>query len=153
MKIGDVVADFELPDQHGAMWRLGEALERGPVVAFFYPAAMTKGCTAESCHFRDMAAEFAAFSAQRVGISLDPVDKQRQFSEENEFDYPLLADVDGAVARQFGVMRAFRILAVKRETFVIDKDFQVIEIVRSEVRMERHADQALSALRGLTASR
>ena len=61
------------------------------MVLFFYPAAMTSGCTKESCHFRDLAAEFAAAGAQRVGISTDPVDKQPQFADQHGFDYPLLS--------------------------------------------------------------
>ena len=66
---------------------------------YFYPAAMTPGCTAESCHFRDLSAEFAALGAQRVGISADAVDKQKQFSDKYSFDFPLLSDPDGQVAR------------------------------------------------------
>jgi peroxiredoxin Q/BCP len=76
MHRGDRVPDFELPDQTGASRRLSDLLTGGPVVLFFYPAAMTTGCTKESCHFRDLAAEFAAVGAQRVGISADTVDKQ-----------------------------------------------------------------------------
>ena len=75
------------------------------MVLFFYPAAMTYGCTKESCHFRDMKAEFEAVGAQRVGISADEVEKQKQFSDKHQFDYPLLSDPDGAVATQFGVRR------------------------------------------------
>ncbi|MGL1765657.1 redoxin domain-containing protein, partial [Vibrio parahaemolyticus] len=80
MKPGDEIADFELPDQHGTPRRLSTLLADGPVVLFFYPAAMTGGCTKESCHFRDLAAEFAAAGAQRVGISADSIDKQKQFA-------------------------------------------------------------------------
>src|SRR3954469_25524524 len=97
---GDVVDDFALPDETGTSRRLSEFLAHGPVVLFFYPAAMTRGCTAESCHFRDLAAEFTEVGAQRVGISRDSVDKQRQFSELHGFDYPLLSDPDGAVAER-----------------------------------------------------
>src|SRR5687767_15035192 len=100
---GDTVPDFELPDETGTPRRLSGLLEQGPVVLFFYPAAMTSGCTKESCHFRDLAAEFEAVGAQRVGISGDDVDKQRQFSEKHGFDYPLLSDVDRTVAEAFGV--------------------------------------------------
>ena len=64
------------------------------MVLFFYPAAMTYGCTKESCHFRDMGAEFAAVGAQRVGISADKVEKQKQFSDKHSFDFPLLSDAD-----------------------------------------------------------
>src|SRR5215475_2362799 len=98
MKAGDSVADFALPDQTGETRRLSELLNAGPVVLFFYPAAMTYGCTKESCHFRDLKSEFEEVGAQRVGISADPVDKQLQFAQKHDFDYPLLSDVDRAVA-------------------------------------------------------
>ena len=52
---GDVVEDFSLPADDGSTVTLSEVLEQGPVVLFFYPKAMTPGCTAESCHFRDLA--------------------------------------------------------------------------------------------------
>ena len=79
MQPGDEITDFELPDQTGTPRRLSTMLADGPVVLFFYPMAMTKGCTAEACHFRDLAGEFADAGAQRVGISLDAVEKQKQF--------------------------------------------------------------------------
>ncbi|MET1075590.1 MAG: peroxiredoxin [Umezawaea sp.] len=147
MKTGDLVPDFTLPDQDGASRTLSALLEGGPVVLFFYPAAMTGGCTAESCHFRDLAAEFAEVGAQRVGISTDPVVRQKQFSDLNSFDYPLLSDVDGEVASTFGVKRRFGPLPVKRHTFVIGTDSRVIEVVKSEFGMNSHADKALTALR------
>ncbi|MER7892755.1 peroxiredoxin [Micromonospora sp. NPDC094482] len=150
MEVGDVVEDFALPDQTGAVRRLSELLVAGPVVLFFYPAAMTRGCTAESCHFRDLAAEFAALGAQRVGISRDPVAKQAEFAQLHGFDYPLLSDPDGAVAEQFGVRRRLPLgsLGTKRMTFVIGQDRRVIEVVHSELSMTGHADRALRALGG-----
>ena len=71
MKRGDLVAEFNLPDQTGTNRSLSELLADGPIVLFFYPAAMTPGCTKEACHFRDLASEFAAVGASRVGISTD----------------------------------------------------------------------------------
>src|SRR3954453_6404113 len=126
MNVGDVVDDFELPDQTGDPRTLTGLLEQGPVVLFFYPAAMTPGCTAESCHFRDLTAEFAAAGAQRVGISPDPVAKQREFSGMHAFDFPLLSDPDGTVARRFGVRRRLGPLATRRRTFVIDTDRRIL---------------------------
>lgn len=146
MKPGDVIPDFELPDQTGAPRRLSTLLADGPVVLFFYPAAMTGGCTKESCHFRDLAAEFAAAGAQRVGISTDSVEKQKQFSDLHSFDYPLLSDVDGTVANIFGVKRRFGPLPVKRKTFVIGTDSKLIEEIGSEFNMDVHADTALKVL-------
>jgi peroxiredoxin Q/BCP len=147
---GDVIEDFELPDQTGTPRKLSELLSDGPVVLFFYPAAMTYGCTKESCHFRDMAAEFKAVGATRVGISRDGVEKQKQFSDKHGFDYPLLSDTDRKVAGIFGVDKGFKLGPVKRSTFVIDTDRKVLEVISSEVSMNSHADKALSTLKSRT---
>ena len=151
MKAGESAPDFELPDETGKPRALRDFLATGPVVLFFYPAAMTKGCTAESCHFRDLAAEFAAVGAHRIGISPDAVDKQAEFSELHSFDYPLLSDADGTVASQFGVRRSFGPLLTRRMTFVIDTDRKVLEVIKSELRMAVHADKALEVLKARTA--
>ena len=147
MRTGDLVPDFELPDQDGVTRSLAEFLEKGPVVLFFYPAALTPGCTKESCHFRDLAADFVAVGAQRVGISADPVEKQHTFAEKHAFDYPLLSNEDRRVATTFGVKRALPRLPNRRATFVIGTDRRVLEVVTSEVNMAKHADRALEALR------
>ncbi|ADT99566.1 alkyl hydroperoxide reductase [Mycolicibacterium gilvum] len=146
---GDRVTEFELPDQTGTTRTLTGLLADGPVVLFFYPAAMTPGCTKEACHFRDLAAEFAAVGATRVGISADPVDKQAQFADKQNFDYPLLSDTEGTVAAQFGVKRGLlgKFMPVKRTTFVIDTDRTVLEVIASEFSMDTHADKALEVLR------
>ena len=149
MKTGDRVPDFELPDQTGTVRSLNSLLADGPIVLFFYPAAMTPGCTKEACHFRDLAGEFAAVGATRVGISTDAVSKQAKFSDSQRFDYPLLSDSDGRVAELFGVKRGLlgKFLPVKRTTFVIDTDRTVLEVISSEINMDTHADKALSTLR------
>ena len=149
MKRGDLVAEFNLPDQTGTNRSLSELLADGPIVLFFYPAAMTPGCTKEACHFRDLAGEFAAVGAQRVGISTDAVAKQAKFADQQGFDYPLLSDTSGAVAEAFGVKRGLlgKLMPVKRTTFVIDTDRSVLAVIASEFSMDTHADKALEALR------
>jgi len=148
MNVGDTAPDFELPDENGRNRRLSELLQQGPVVLFFYPAAMTPGCTAESCHFRDLKTEFEEAGAQRVGISADEVEKQKRFSDKHSFDYPLLSDPDGAVATLYGVRRRFTALSpTKRATFVIGTDQKIVAVIQSEVRMSVHADRALEALK------
>src|SRR4051794_11699043 len=149
IKQGDRVAEFELPDQTGRVRSLTNLLADGPIVLFFYPAAMTPGCTKEACHFRDLASEFAAVGASRVGISTDGVDKQAKFAEQEKFDYPLLSDADGVVATQFGVKRGLlgKLMPVKRTTFVIDTDRTVLDVIASELSMDTHADKALEVLR------
>jgi len=149
MQIGDLAPDFKLLDQEGNERTLSTMLVNGPVVLFFYPAAMTKGCTKESCHFRDLASEFAALGGQRLGISMDSVDKQAEFTAKNNLDYPLLADVGGTVAKEYGVKRGLDMLKVKRSTFVIGQDRHVTNVITSEVNMNEHADRALDALQAL----
>ena len=152
MQPGDLVSDFTLNDQYGVRRTLSTMLQQGPIALFFYPAAMTMGCTKESCHFRDLAGEFAALGAQRVGISMDSVERQAEFTQKNHLDYPLLADEGGVVAKQFGVKRSLALLKVQRSTFVISNDRRVVEVITSERNMEVHADRALAALRTLTAN-
>lgn len=147
MNVGDIVDDFELPDETGEPRTLTSLLEKGPVVLFFYPAAMTPGCTAEACHFRDLVAELAEVGAHPVGISADPVDKQKEFADKHDFGYPLLSDPSGEIRARFGVKRGLALMPTKRQTFVIDTDRRVLAVVRSEIRMNTHADKALEALR------
>ncbi|MGI8817437.1 MAG: peroxiredoxin [Pseudonocardia sp.] len=147
MNVGDQVSNFELPDETGTPRKLSELLANGPVVLFFYPMAMTGGCTAEACHFRDLAEEFAAVGAQPVGISPDPVEKQKLFASTNSFGYPLLSDAGGTVAKEFGVWRKLLPLHTKRRTFVIGQDGRVIESIKSEMKFELHADEALRILK------
>ena len=153
MHKGDVVDDFELPDQTGTPRKLSDLLANGPVVLFFYPAAMTYGCTKESCHFRDMAAEFAAVGAQPVGISADSVDKQRQFDEKESLKMPLLSDPDRVVAAELGAKRGGpSFMPNKRITFVIDTDRSILDVFHSEVSMGSHADKALALLKARSAA-
>jgi len=147
MDVGDVVPDFELPDETGTVRKLSDLLTAGPVTLFFYPGAMTYGCTKESCHFRDLKKEFEEAGGQRVGISADTVEKQKEFSDKYSFDYPLLSDPDRKVAEIFGVKRGGGLVPVKRNTFVIDTDRKVLGVVKSELSMSKHADRALDVLR------
>ena len=151
MQTGDLAPDFKLNDQEGNERTLSTMLLSGPVVLFFYPAAMTKGCTKESCHFRDLASEFSMLGGQRLGISMDSVAKQSEFTTKNHLDYPLLADVGGEVAKSYGVKRSLDLLKVKRTTFVIGQDQRVLDVISSEMNMNTHADRALDALRKLKA--
>lgn len=151
LSTGDQAPDFTLADQTGRTVSLDEMLAEGPVVLFFYPKAMTTGCTKESCHFRDLAAEFAEVGGQRVGISADKVDKQAQFDAKHDLGYPLLSDADRKVAAAFGVKRPGPIFN-KRATFVIGTDRKILAAISSETNMDLHADEAISVLRAAAAS-
>jgi peroxiredoxin Q/BCP len=82
---------------------------------------------------------------------MDSVQRQSQFTQKNGLDYPLLADVGGNVAKEFGVKRSLDFLKVKRSTFVIGRDRRVLEVINSETNMNAHAQRALEALKTLGA--
>lgn len=83
-----------------------------------------------------------------MGISADPVDRQKEFDDKNSLGFPLLSDSDRSVSKLFGVKRMGP-LPSKRATFVIDKERRLIRSIRSETNMLTHADEALEALRAL----
>lgn len=141
--------DFEALDDEGRTVRLSDYLAEGPVVLFFYPKALTAGCTAEACHFRDLVGEFAEFGATPIGISHDAVERQGEFRDRNALNFPILSDPEKRVAEAFGVKR-WGPLFNKRTTFVIGTDFRLLDVIRSERNMHMHADQALAALRAHT---
>ncbi|MFT4262315.1 MAG: peroxiredoxin [Nocardioides sp.] len=146
---GDVAPDFTLPDQDGTPVTLSALLASGPVVVFFYPAANSPVCTKEACHFRDLASEFAALGAHRLGISKDTVDKQAGFAANQGLDYPILSDPAGEVAASYGVRPALfgRLGPLQRTTFAIGADGTVKAVVEGMLKAEIHADEALAALR------
>jgi len=146
MNQGDQAPDFTAPDQTGAPVRLSDLLTEGPVVLFFYPKAFTPGCTKESCHFRDLATEFAEAGTQRLGISRDGVARQAEFASQYGLDFPILSDPDRSIAKLYGVKRPGP-LSSRRKTFVVGTDRRIIDVVGGEFNMDDHADAALAALR------
>jgi thioredoxin-dependent peroxiredoxin len=111
------------------------------VVLFFYPKAMTKGCTIESCGFRDIAAEFAKADTVILGISTDKLEDQEKFIEKEKLNFPLLADNEQKMAKALGVM-ADKGSFTKRVTFVIDKEGKIAKIY-DKVDPKTHPDDVL----------
>lgn len=144
--IGEIVPDFQALTQTGETVKLSDYLKRGPVVLFFYPKAMTPGCTKESCHFRDLQAEFDAAGTTRLGISADKPTLQAKFASKYGLDFPLLSDADGSIARAFGASRRGPLFN-RRVTFVIGADGRLLDIIKSEMNMEVHGDRALEILK------
>jgi thioredoxin-dependent peroxiredoxin len=144
--VGERLPNISARTQDGRVVTLAELAGEGPLVLFFYPKAFTSGCTAQACHFRDLGAEFDAAGASRVGVSRDDVGTQARFASRHEFDFPLLADPDGTVAKAFGAKRPGPLWS-KRQTYVVDQDLTLLGVVSSETNMEAHADEALALLR------
>ena len=110
------------------------------VVLFFYPKAMTRGCTIESCGFRDRIKKFTDLDTVVIGISVDNLTDQQKFTEKENLNYPLLADPDKKVTKEFGALseRGF----ASRYTFVIDKK-GVLRKVYTTVSPDKHPDEVL----------
>ncbi len=151
MTIGDVV-EFSLPDQDGRTVSL-EQFRGKPVVLFFYPRADTPGCTVEACEFRDVYGDLAAAGAVLLGISRDTPGKQKKFAEKFGLTYPLLADAEMTVAKQFDVVKHASmygkpVTKVERSTFVFDKDGKLEAEFRG-VKPEGHAAEMLALVKGV----
>jgi peroxiredoxin Q/BCP len=112
------------------------------VVLFFYPKAMTRGCTKESCQYRDRTREFAKLDTVIIGISTDKLDAQQQFTEKEHLNFPLLADADKKVSKAYGVLNPDRGFA-NRVTFVIDKK-GIVRKIYTKVDPEKNPDEVLA---------
>jgi peroxiredoxin Q/BCP len=116
-RTGDQAPDFELPGTDGT-FRL--SAQRGRrVVVLFYPGDETPVCTRQFCSYRDRADDMASLDAVVVGISSQDVDSHERFTAHHGLTVPLLADVDRAVARAYGVTRP--VVGTQRAAFVIDE--------------------------------
>ncbi|HVE69109.1 MAG TPA: thioredoxin-dependent thiol peroxidase [Solirubrobacteraceae bacterium] len=146
---GDTAPDFTLPDQAGEPVTLSR-LRGSHVVLYFYPKALTPGCTAQACGIRDRAADFEDADAVVLGVSPDPPERLAKFDAKHSLGFPLLSDADHAVAQAFGVwveksMYGKRYWGNERTTFVIGPDGQVVEVMR-KVKAADHDARVLDAL-------
>jgi len=149
MKEGEKVGDFSLPDQDNVQRRLSEQAGK-PVVLFFYPRADTPGCTIEACGFRDHLQTLQDAGVVVWGISRDTVKDQKKFAEKFGLNYPLLADTEEKVCKQFDVLKeknmyGKKVMGIERTTFVIGEDQTLMKIF-PKVTPEGHAEEVLAVL-------
>ncbi len=126
---GDVAPDFTLPDDAGGQLSLSDLRGR-KVVLYFYPTAMTAGCTKQACGFRDNYNDFEQAGYAVVGVSPDAPDRLVKFREQERLNFPLLSDPDKTVLRAYGAWGAKKlygrdVVGVIRSTFVIDEDGRI----------------------------
>lgn len=128
---GDTAPEFTLPDETGKLRSLGEF--RGKkVIIFFYPKAMTPGCTTEACDFRDSASSLTAAGYQVLGVSPDPSSSLAKFASKEGLTYPLLSDESRETLNAYGAFGEKKnygkvVQGVIRSTFIIDENGKIVE--------------------------
>lgn len=143
--------DFRLQDQNGE-WHALSDYAGDWLVVYFYPRADTPGCTTEACNFRDNIYAFRGVGAEVLGISTDPVDAQKAFSDKYSLPFAILSDADGRVAAEYGVLvERGEINFARRETFLIGPDGQIVKHY-SQVDPESHTDEVLADLQSARAA-
>ena len=150
---GQSAPDFTLPAIGGKSVSLSDFKGNKSVVLYFYPKDDTPGCTKEACFFRDLQSEFQDAGAVILGISVDSLASHEKFAEKHNLLFPLLADEDKTVVRDYGVwleksMYGKSFLGTERATFVIDKQ-GIIRKVWPKVKVEGHVDEVLDFVKSL----
>lgn len=162
---GDKVAGFKAIADDGSVWKSKKALKKSNLVVYFYPAAMTGGCTKQACAYRDDQADLAKLNAQVVGVSGDEVKNLELFKMAHNLNFTLLSDPKGEIAGLFGVpfqserksikreidgqeFDLFRDVTTSRWTFVLDQKGRVI-YKSTEVNPEQDSKAVMEVLKNL----
>ncbi len=149
---GQTAPAFDLPASGGQQVSLA-SLKGKSVALFFYPKALTSGCTKEAEAFRDLHEQFAKVNVVVLGASKDPVKKQDQFVEKHALPFPLLSDAEGTLCDDYGVwveksMYGRKYMGIERATFLIGPDGAVRQAWR-KVKIPGHAEAVLKAAQDL----
>ena len=151
LAVGDAAPDFTLDSQRGESVSLSALRGKKRVVLYFYPKAMTPGCTMQARGIRDSASALDAVDAVVYGLSPDPVDKLARFAERDSLTFDLLSDPSHEIASAYGAWGEKKFMGRKyhgilRQTFFVDKAGR-IEHVMYKVRTRSHHDDVLDWLR------
>lgn len=149
-KVGNLAPAFNLLNQDESIVDL-KSLRGKIVVLYFYPKAMTPGCTVQACGIRDTKKEFAKMNTVVLGVSPDEPKKLQKFIEKEKLNFDLLSDPDHAVAEKYGVwgMKKFmgkEYMGIKRITFIIGEDGKLKHIM-DDVKTKTHHDDVISYIK------
>ncbi|HAO3412301.1 TPA: thioredoxin-dependent thiol peroxidase [Escherichia coli] len=150
LKAGDIAPKFSLPDQDGEQVNLTD-FQGQRVLVYFYPKAMTPGCTVQACGLRDNMDELKKAGVDVLGISTDKPEKLFRFAEKELLNFTLLSDEDHQVCEQFGVWGEKSFMGktydgIHRISFLIDADGK-IEHVFDDFKTSNHHDVVLNWLK------
>ena len=149
--VGEQAPNFSLANQRGELVTLDQFKGDKNVVVYFYPKAMTPGCTVQACGIRDTNAEFMALDTVVIGVSPDSVDRLVKFEDKQELNFTLLSDEDHSVIDSFGTwdLKKFmgrEFMGVLRSTFIIDKQGAIVHVM-AKVKTKSHHEDTLQWVR------
>ncbi|WP_439106884.1 thioredoxin-dependent thiol peroxidase [Congregibacter sp.] len=152
-KIGNLAPAFSLLDQDGKKVSLKDFRDEKNVVVYFYPKAMTPGCTTQACGLRDSKAALKKLDTVVLGVSPDPVSRLGKFIEKQELNFTLLSDEDHAIADKYGCwgLKKFmgrEFMGILRTTFIVGKDGR-LKHVMDKVKTKSHHDDVLALIKEL----
>jgi peroxiredoxin Q/BCP len=143
LKVGDQAPALSAPTDAGTTLNLGDVYKKNNyTLVWFYPKALTGGCTKQGCSLRDASTDLKQHGVAVVGVSNDTVEKQKEFKEKNNFPFPLLADTDKKVVKAFGQSG---IAFPSREAFLINKEGKVVYYDKGQT--DKQAEMVLAFLK------
>lgn len=148
-KIGNKAPAFSLLDQNSEKITL-KSLEGNNIVLFFYPKAMTPGCTVQANGLKDIKRKLSARKAIAIGISPDAPDRLEKFQDKEGLNFPLLSDEDHKISEKYGVWQLKKnygreYMGIVRTTFIIGKTGKLIHIME-KVKTKTHHEEVLALL-------
>ena len=143
-----LLLEEELVTHYGRKIRLRDEKAEALVV-YFYPRAMTPGCTREAQRFNELLEEFKKCGVKVYGVSTDPPERNRRFKERYGLGFTLLSDSNGKLASKLGILKkGTKKPSAERTTFIV-KGGKIVEILRNIRPAEKHADLALEKVKSL----
>ena len=152
-KVGNLAPAFTLLDQNGDKVSLKQFRGKSNVVLYFYPKAMTPGCTVQACGIRDSKKELARLKTVVLGVSPDPVPRLGRFIDKQDLNFTLLSDEDHAITEKYGCwdLKKFmgrEFMGVVRTTFIIGKDGRLRHVM-NKVKTKSHHDDVMQLIKEL----
>jgi thioredoxin-dependent peroxiredoxin len=142
LKVGDAAPLVGGTTDSGATLNLGDVYKNNAyTLVWFYPRALTGGCTKQGCSLRDASADLTKKGVSVVGVSTDTVAKQKEFKDTNNFPFPLIADTEKTVAKAFGQAATG---PASREAYLIDRTGKIVYYDKGQ--MEKQAEMVLAFL-------
>ena len=142
LSVGDKIPLFKATADDGSTWDISKYIGKDYIIVYFFPAAMTSGCTKQACSYRDHQGDLTSANAIVVGISGDKPENLKLFKQAENLNFPLLSDAKGSIANSFGVPAGegasikrtvdgvehelARDITIKRWTFIAGKDGKLI---------------------------